>query len=77
MKTVLKEKKVYFLLKYKKYLEELPVPKAGSMTMVSYCDWLASKLAWPEPNRESMRYCQEEDEKHQTSAGRYTGVYFS
>ncbi len=27
-----------------------------------YCAWLASKLAWPEPNTESMRYCQEEDE---------------
>ncbi len=27
-----------------------------------YCAWLASKLAWPEPHRESMGYCQEEDE---------------
>ncbi len=27
-----------------------------------YCAWLASKLAWPEPHWESMRYCQEEDE---------------
>ncbi len=27
-----------------------------------YCAWLASKLAWPEPHRESMEYCQEEDE---------------
>ncbi len=27
-----------------------------------YCAWLASKLAWPEPHRVSMRYCQEEDE---------------
>ncbi len=31
-----------------------------------YCAWLASKLAWPEPHRESMEYCQEEDERHQT-----------
>ncbi len=31
-----------------------------------YCAWLASKLAWPEPHRESMWYCQEEDERHQT-----------
>ncbi len=31
-----------------------------------YCAWLASKPAWPEPHRESMRYCQEEDERHQT-----------
>ncbi len=23
--------------------------------------WMASKLAWPEPHRESMGYCQEED----------------
>ncbi len=41
-----------------------------------YCAWLASKLAWPEPHRESMRYCQEEDERHQTqqcrrAEGRY------
>ncbi len=28
-----------------------------------YCAWLASKLAWPEPHRESMGYCQEEDER--------------
>ncbi len=27
-------------------------PKAGSMTMC-YCAWLTSKLAWPEPHRES------------------------
>ncbi len=27
-----------------------------------YCAWLASKLAWPEPHRESMGYCQEDDE---------------
>ncbi len=26
-----------------------------------YCAWLASKLAWPEPHREFMGYCQEED----------------
>ncbi len=32
-----------------------------------YCAWLASKLAWPEPHRESMGYCQEEDERHQTT----------
>ncbi len=32
-----------------------------------YCAWLASKLAWPEPHRESMGYCQEEDETHQMS----------
>ncbi len=31
-----------------------------------YCAWLASKLAWPEPHRESMEYCQEQDERHQT-----------
>ncbi len=28
-----------------------------------YCAWLASKLTWPEPHRESMGYCQEEDER--------------
>ncbi len=36
-----------------------------------YCAWLASKLAWPEPHRESMRYCQEEDERHQTQQCRW------
>ncbi len=35
-----------------------------------YCAWLASKLAWPEPHRESM-YCQEEDERHQTQQCRW------
>ncbi len=36
-----------------------------------YCAWLASKLAWPEPHRESMGYCQEEDERHQTQQYRW------
>ncbi len=36
-----------------------------------YCAWLASKLAWPEPHRESMGYCQEEDERHQTQQCRW------
>ncbi len=36
-----------------------------------YCAWLASKLAWPEPHRESMGYCQEEDERHQTKQCRW------
>ncbi len=36
-----------------------------------YCAWLASKLAWPEPHRESMVYCQEEDERHQTQQCRW------
>ncbi len=31
-----------------------------------YCAWLASKLARPEPHRDSMGYCQDEDERHQT-----------
>ncbi len=44
-----------------------------------YCAWLASKLAWPEPHRESMGYCQEEDERHQTQQcrwpeGRYQSI---
>ena len=30
------------------------------------CTWLASKVAWHEPHRESMGYCQEEDERHQS-----------
>ncbi len=33
--------------------------------------WLASKLAWPEPYRESMGYCQEEDERHKTQQYRW------
>ncbi len=36
-----------------------------------HCAWLASKLAWPEPNRESMGYCQEEDERHQIQQCRW------
>ncbi len=36
-----------------------------------YCALLASKLAWPEPHRESMGYCQEEDERHQTQQCRW------
>ncbi len=53
------------------HLPTLPkVPKAGLMTMC-YCAWLASKLAWPEPHRESMGYCQEEDERHQTQQCRW------
>ncbi len=36
-----------------------------------YCAWLASKLAWPEPYRESMGYCQEGDERHQTHQCRW------
>ncbi len=43
-----------------------------------YCAWLASKLAWPEPHRESMRYCQEEDKRHQTQQCRWPeGLYQS
>ncbi len=36
-----------------------------------YCAWLASKFAWPEPYRESVGYCQEEDERHQTQQCRW------
>ncbi len=36
-----------------------------------YCAWLASKLAWSEPYRESVGYCQEEDERHQTQQCRW------
>ncbi len=36
-----------------------------------YCAWLASKLTWPEPHKESMGYCQEEDERHQTQQCRW------
>ncbi len=36
-----------------------------------WCYWLASKLTWPEPQRESMGYCQEEDDRHQTQQCRW------
>ncbi len=49
--------------------------QAGSMTWC-YCAWLASKLAWPEPHRESMGYCQEEDERHQTQQCRWAEGHF-
>ncbi len=36
-----------------------------------YCAWLASKFAWPESHWESMGYCQEVDERHQTQQFRW------
>ncbi len=36
-----------------------------------WCAWLASKLTRPEPNRESMEYCQEENEKQETKKCRW------
>ncbi len=60
-----------FIFQQDWHLPTLPkVPKAGSMTMC-YCALLASKLPWPEPNREYMGYCQEEDESHQTQQCRW------
>ncbi len=41
-----------------------------------YCAWLASKLAWPEPHREYIGYCQEEDERHQTQQCRWAEGHF-
>ncbi len=41
-----------------------------------YCAWLASKLTWPEPHRESMEYCQEEDERHQTQQCRWAEGHY-
>ncbi len=41
-----------------------------------YCAWLASKLAWPEPNREYIGYCQEEDERHLTQQCRWAEVCY-
>ncbi len=43
----------------------------GVTVLVLYCTVLYSKLAWPEPNRESMGYCQDEDERHQTQQCRW------
>ncbi len=44
-----------------------------------YCAWLPSKLAWPEPHRESVGYCLEEDETpdpkiQMTRRGRYQSI---
>ncbi len=54
------------------HLHTLPkVPKAGSMTMC-YCAWLASKLAWPEPNRESRhqtQQCRWPEDRYQSNLG--------
>ncbi len=41
-----------------------------------YCAWLASKLTRPEPHREYMGYCQEEDERHQTQQCRWPEVCY-
>ncbi len=37
----------------------------------SWCAWPASKLTRPEPHRESMGYCQEENEKQETKKCRW------
>ncbi len=37
---------------------------------VTVLDWPANS-AWPEPHRESIGYCQEEDERHQTQQCRW------
>ncbi len=54
------------------YLHTLPnVPKAGSMTMVLLClIGQQTHQTWT-PYRESMEYCQEEDERHQTQQCRW------
>ncbi len=36
-----------------------------------YCAWLAIKLAWHEPYRESTGYCQEKAKRHQTQQCRW------
>ncbi len=36
-----------------------------------WCAWLASKLTRPEPHREFMGYCQEENEKQETKKCRW------
>ncbi len=36
-----------------------------------WCAWLASKFTRPEPQREPMRYCQEENEKQETKKCRW------
>ncbi len=36
-----------------------------------WCAWLASKLTRPEPHRESIGYCQEENEKQETKKCRW------
>ncbi len=36
-----------------------------------YCAWLASKLTRPEPHRESMGFCREENEKQETKKCRW------
>ncbi len=53
------------------HLPTLPkVPKAGSMTMVLLClIGQQTRLTWT--HRESMGYCQEEDERHQTQQCRW------
>ncbi len=48
-----------------------PAHTAKSTKSWCYCAWLASKLAWPKPHKESMGYCQEKDERHQTQQCRW------
>ncbi len=48
------------------------LPKAPKVKLPwCWCAWLASKLTRPEPHRESMRYCQEENEKQETKKCRW------
>ncbi len=72
----LQEKSYQPLLKQKqrqKHLTWAKEKKNWTVTQCSkvLCTWLASKLAWPEPYRESMGYCEEKDERHQTQQCRW------
>ncbi len=43
----------------------------STKSWLNECVWLASKLTRPEPYRESMGYCQEENEKQETKKCRW------
>ncbi len=57
------------LISFSSRIWHLPtLPKAPKLVKWQWCwcAWLASKLTRPEPQRESMGYCQEENEKQET-----------
>ncbi len=62
------------LISFSSRIWHLPtLPKAPKVVKWPWCwyAWLASKLTRPEPHRESVGYCQEQNEKQETKKWRW------